>query len=190
MLPRTVTHRYTGEQVTFVETAQETGGEYLLLEVALPPHGDGPPLHSHLKFTEEFTCLEGTLSITHDKQKFDLAPGQKALVLLGFNHTFTNNSAEPVRFNVKLTPPSLFEESMRIHYGLMDDDLTDDKGTPKDKAHLALILLLQDTLVAGIPVKFQQWLFKKLIARGKKRGAFEGLDKYIGKPLDLAEIGL
>lgn len=190
MLPRTVTHKFTGEQVTFVETAQETGGEYLFLEVALPPRGDGPPLHSHLEFSEEFTCLEGQLSVTHEKQKLELNPGEKALVLVGFNHTFTNNTDAPVRFNVKLTPPSLFEESMRIHYGLMDDGLTDDKGNPKDKAHLALILLLQDTMVAGIPVKFQRWLFRKLVARGTKRDAFAGFDKYIGKPLDLASAGL
>lgn len=183
MLPRTVTHRYTGEQVTFVETAQETGGEHLLLEVALPPRGDGPPLHSHRTFVEEFTGIEGTLTVKLDGRTINLGAGDKALVLLGLNHTFTNNSDAPVRFNVKLTPPSGFEESMRIHYGLMDDGLTDAKGNPKNLAHLALILSMQDTLVAGVPKKFQVWLLNKLVARGRKKGAYEGFERYTGKPL-------
>lgn len=185
VLARTITHRFTGEQVTFVRTASDTDGEYLELEVALPPRGDGPPLHSHLTFTEEFTCIEGTLSITHGKQNLELAPGESAIVAVGTNHTFTNNADVPLRFGVTLTPPSLFEESMRVHYGLMDDGLTDDKGALTDKAHLAFILLAQDTLIAGVPRKLQRWLFRVLVARGKKRGAFDGFEKYTGRVIDL-----
>ena len=50
---RTVKHKVTGEQITFLETADETQGKYLYIEVALPPQGDGPPLHSHDEFEEE-----------------------------------------------------------------------------------------------------------------------------------------
>ena len=46
MLPNTVKHRYTGEQITFVERTKD----YTIIEVSLPPNGDGPPLHKHDRY--------------------------------------------------------------------------------------------------------------------------------------------
>ena len=183
MLTRTVTHRFTGEQVTFLETATETGGEHLLIEVTLPPHGEGPPLHSHLTFTEQFTIIDGTLAVTVGKATKELTAGQQALIVMGLKHTFTNAHFAPVTFQVKLTPPSQFEESMRIHYGLMDDGRTNNKGVPTNPLHLALILSLQDTLVAGIPPRVQRKILDALVWLGRKSGAYRGLEKYTGKPV-------
>ena len=56
---RSVKHQITGEQITFLETAEETKGKYLYIEVALPPQGDGPPLHSHDECEEEFELISG-----------------------------------------------------------------------------------------------------------------------------------
>lgn len=183
MVARTVTHRFTGEQVTFLETAQDTGGEYLLIEVTLPAHGDGPPLHSHLSFTEQFTVVDGTLTVRVEKSHKALTAGQQALIVPGIKHTFTNKHATPVTFQVQLTPPSQFEQSMRIHYGLMDDGRTNAQGTPKNIFQLALILSLQDTLVAGFPPKVQRSILNALVKIGRKTNAYVGLEKYTGQPL-------
>lgn len=64
--------------------------------------------------------------------------------------TFTNNHDQPVVFRVRLTPPSQFEQSVRIHYGLIDEGFVDAKGNPKNMAHTALVLSMQNTLVVGI----------------------------------------
>ena len=180
---RTVKHQITGEQITFLETSEETQGKYLYIEVALPPQGDGPPLHSHDKFEEEFEVVSGQLTVTLGKEQYVLQPGDKRLVTLKTAHTFTNNHDEPVVFRVRLTPPSQFEQSVRIHYGLIDDGLVDGKGNPKNIAHTALILSMQNTLVAGIPFWLQRKLFSWLVKRGYKKNAYEGFDRYIGKPL-------
>lgn len=37
-----VTNRVTGEQITFIKTAKDTKGEYLIIEVALPPSAKVP----------------------------------------------------------------------------------------------------------------------------------------------------
>ena len=73
LMNRTVKHQITGEQITFLETAEETQGKYLYIEVALPPQGDGPPLHSHDEFEEEFEVIFGQLTVTLGK---DTAPGR------------------------------------------------------------------------------------------------------------------
>ncbi|THF76234.1 cupin domain-containing protein [Cohnella fermenti] len=178
MNARTVKHRYTGEQITFVETAAETGGKHLLIEVELPPNGDGPPLHYHRKFTEEFEVLRGRLTVSLGGEERVLEPGQTLTAPIGTAHTFRNAHGEEVAFRVKLTPPSGFEQSVRIHYGLMDDGLTDGKGTPKNPLHTALVLSLQDTLVAGIPLWLQRALFGGLNGIGRLTGVHRKLLKY------------
>ncbi|UVI27415.1 cupin domain-containing protein [Paenibacillus spongiae] len=178
-----VTNKVTGEQITFLETAKETNGEYLLIEVALPPHGDGPPLHIHDRFEEEFEVISGKLTVTLGKTKYVLEAGDRRIAPIKTPHTFTNDDDEPVVFRVRLTPPSKFEQSVRIHYGLMADGLTDEKGTPKSLAQTALILTLQNTLIVGIPLWLQRCFFGVIVKRARKKGVYAVLEKYTGEKL-------
>ncbi|KOY14695.1 hypothetical protein AMS66_19890 [Paenibacillus xylanivorans] len=180
---KTVTHKVTGEQITFVETATDTDGKYLLIEVALPPLGKGPPLHIHDRFEEEFEVISGKLTVTLGKTKHLLAAGDQCTAPIRTPHTFTNDHDEPTVFRVRLTPPSKFEQSVRIHYGLMDDGLTDEKGNPKSLAHSALVLTLQDTLIMGIPLRLQRGLFGFIVKRAHKKGVYAALEKYTGETL-------
>ncbi|MCH7323523.1 hypothetical protein LZ480_16730 [Solibacillus sp. MA9] len=84
---------------------------------------------------------------------------------------------------MRLTPPSQFEQYLRIHYGLIDDGLVDAKGNPKNMAHTALILSMQNTLIVGIPFWLQRKLFAWLVKQGLKNTAYKGFEKYIGKPV-------
>ncbi len=88
-------------------------------------------------------------------------------------------------FQVKLTPPLQFEQSVRIHYGLMDDDLTDKNGVPTNIFHTALVLSLQNTLVANKPLWLQRGLFGFLVRLGKITNAYKSLEKYTGKQITL-----
>ncbi|MDH6372186.1 quercetin dioxygenase-like cupin family protein [Paenibacillus sp. PastF-3] len=180
-MEQTVTNRVTGEQITFIETAKDTKGEYLLIEVALPPHGKGPPLHIHDRFEEEFEVISGKLTVTLGKINYILVAGERRVAPMKTPHTFTNNDDDPVVFRVRLTPPSQFEQSVRIHYGLMEDGLTDAKGNPKLLAHTALVLSLQNTLIAGIPLWIQRSIFGLIVKRAHKRGLYEALEKYTGE---------
>lgn len=180
-LGRTIVNQATGEQITFLQTAKETEGKYLYIEVVLPPHGNGPPLHKHDEFEEIFEVVSGKLTVTIGKTQHILEKGDERRVEVGTAHTFTNNHNETVTFRVRLTPPSQFEESVRIHYGLIDDGLADKKGNPKSLAHTALILTMQNTLIVGIPLWFQRLLFGLAVKRARKKNQYQGLAKYIGK---------
>lgn len=185
-LAQTVVNRVTGETVTFLETATATNGAYLLIEVKLPPKGDGPPLHTHDVFTESFECIQGKLTLKHKRASnlITLLPGETFSVPTNEAHTFLNLADEELIFRVKLTPPRHFEESMRIHYGLMDDGLTNAKGNPKSLAHTALILTLQNTRIVGIPIGLQRYLFNKIVNKNLRKGTYKSLEKYIGKSIE------
>lgn len=167
-------HRYTGEQIQFLETTHT----HSLIEVTLPPNGDGPPLHKHDQYRETFTVVSGTLEVTIQKEKFTLTAGQSATVELNQNHRFTNSSNEAVTFQVELTPACDFESAVRIHYGLMDDGYTDEKGNPINSAHLAVILYLQNTWIAGVPIGIQRSIAKFLIRRANRKGQLDLLERY------------
>lgn len=189
---RTIVNRVTQETVTFLKTAHETNNEYLLLEVRLPANGDGPPLHFHEFFTESFECTKGILTLLYGKEKMvkKLLPGEKFTAKENELHTFVNKENDDLIFQVKLTPPSYFEESIRIHYGLMDDGLTNRKGEPKKISHTALILTLQNTRIAGIPVKLQTMLFNYLVRKSLKSGKYKSLEKYIGKSIESLNLNV
>lgn len=162
-----------------MKTADETQGEYLLIKVSLPPLGEGPPLHKHLKFTEEFEVLKGKLTINIGEKEDIFVVGQKLLVPIGMAHTFYNAHDELVEFRVKLTSASGFEQSVRIHYGLMDDGLTDGAGNPNNLCYLIKILKLQDTFLADKSIWLQQILFGIISGFGKIIGVYKLLDKYL-----------
>lgn len=185
LLARTVQHKYTGESITFLQSAAETAGQYLLIEVALPAQGEGPPLHCHDRFVEQFVVMQGKLTVNINRVEQVVEVGQTLTAPMGTAHTFRNGHDEPVVFQVKLTPPQQFEESVRIHYGLMDDGLTDKNGVPNNIFHTALMLVLQNTLVADKPLWLQRGLFGVLIRIGQLTNAYKPLEKYTGKKITL-----
>lgn len=134
--------------------------------------------------------ISGNLTVTLGKTNHILVAGERRIAPMKTPHTFTNNDDDPVVFRVRLTPPSQFEQSVRIHYGLMEDGLTDSKGNPKLLAHTALVLLLQNTLIAGIPLWIQRSIFGLIVKRAHKRGLYEALEKYTGRPYNPHALSL
>ena len=65
------------DTVTFLKTAEETYGEYTLVEVELA-NGGGVGLHYHKTYAEKFNCLSGAVQVQLGKRMHTLLPGQSA----------------------------------------------------------------------------------------------------------------
>lgn len=180
-MAQSVKHRYTGEMITFLQSAADTQGAYLLIEVALPALGSGPPLHKHDRFEEEFEVRKGKLTVNVGGDERVLEVGERLSVPRQVAHTFRNGHDEQLVFRVRLTPPQQFEESVRIHYGLMDDGLTNAQGMPTSIWDAALIMMLQNTWIADKPQWVQRVLFGTLVRVGSWTGRYRRLEKYVGK---------
>jgi hypothetical protein len=57
----TLVNPVSGETITFVETAAETGGDYTVIECAVRPGGGVPMAHVHPNQSETFEVLDGEL---------------------------------------------------------------------------------------------------------------------------------
>ncbi|CAM3836434.1 cupin domain-containing protein [Alkalicoccus chagannorensis] len=166
---RTIVHPFTGEEITFVETYEETGGAYIVIEVYLPGGQSGPPLHHHEAFTEEFRVKQGMLEVTVEGEPERLGPDETLFIPTETKHAFRAFGDDPVVFEVRLTPGRRFEESMRISYGLLDDGRCTEDGMLENPEDLAFILHLQDTWIDDLPPELKQITFTEAETKEKLR---------------------
>jgi quercetin dioxygenase-like cupin family protein len=138
------------DKVTVLKTAQETNGEYTLVEVELQA-GGGNSMHYHTSFSEEFIPVQGALGIGLEKRDLVLNPGQRAVASINQLHRFYNPGKSTIRFQVKIAPAQdRFLQSLAIGYGLAEDGLTNKSGIPKKLDHLAFLLDHSDTRFRGV----------------------------------------
>lgn len=166
---RTIRNPQIGDTVTFLTTAQESGGAYEWVEVRLQP-GGGTPLHYHTTFEEEFEALEGRLSLDCDGKTLQLAPGQKAVAPLGSKHRFYNQEKTEIAFRVKVLPARSFEKFLRMQYGLARDGRTSANGMPKSVLELAVVIRMGESYLIGPPVWLQKGMFGLLYRIARWRG--------------------
>jgi len=100
---------FSGALVTVKATAEQTGGEFFLIE-ELVPRGTATPLHVHPQDDETFYVLEGELTFylgdgqTEPGQTVRASAGSSLHIPKGyFPHAFRVNS-ETARFLVLTTP--------------------------------------------------------------------------------------
>ena len=174
MQQRTFVNPAINDSATFIETSEETKGAYTLIEIVLGK-SDGPPLHYHKSFSEKFECKHGILYVQVKKDIKKLTVGESVTIPVGTAHRFFNTSETPVRFHITLVPGSVgMENFIKIFYGLAADGLTDEKGKPKNFAHLAVALTISDSNAPG-------WmsLLSPVIRNAAKRAKRNGTEKWL-----------
>jgi mannose-6-phosphate isomerase-like protein (cupin superfamily) len=82
-------------QVSVLATAEQTAGQFSVLQTRDEPPGFGPPLHLHRDAAEAFFILQGEyLMFLEDRQQL-CPPGSFAYVPAGTPHTFKVTSTAP-----------------------------------------------------------------------------------------------
>ena len=178
MEKRTFVNPAINDIATFVKTSAETNGEYTLMELELGK-SDGPPLHYHNAFSEEFQVQEGILYVQVGRDKKVLHPGESVTIPPRTPHRFYNETNDKVKFHITLRPGhSGMENFIKIFYGLAADGLTDKKGKPKNFAHIAVALTISDSNATGWMTLLSP-IIRNVAKRAKKNGTEKWLmDKY------------
>jgi quercetin dioxygenase-like cupin family protein len=181
---RTVRNPVINDEVTFLRTAEETGGAFAGVRVTLAP-GGGNDLHFHLDYAEEFQSLEGVLTIECDGRRLELQPGERATAPIGSRHRFANDTDRPVTFVAKISPARQFEETIRIVYGMAREGKVNKAGLPKNPLQLGLLFEIGGTYPAAMPLWLQRVLFTPLVKLARWRKVERTFDRYLyrdGKP--------
>jgi len=101
-----------GNVMAFKAVADQTGGDFSLMERSVPPGARTPPPHRHVNCSEAFFVLEGTITFRLDDAELTGGAGDFLLVPRGAAHTFGNQGEATARLLVLHAPAmdAYFEE--------------------------------------------------------------------------------
>ena len=127
--------------------------------------------HRHPRLVEQFTVLEGELTVKRDGQISILRQGQTAVVQPGVWHDWWNASDRDARVRVEVTPGERFVHMIETFFGLARLGHTNGKGMPHP-LQLALIAREFSDIVEfrSPPPAVQRAIFAALAPIARWRG--------------------
>lgn len=96
---RFVTNKAIGDKVTYTQYSTETSdGNFFKIRCVVKP-GGGVPLHYHRNCTEHFKVLRGIMTAVRGEETLSLGVDEEALIPVGTDHLFRNDSEEECEFD-------------------------------------------------------------------------------------------
>jgi quercetin dioxygenase-like cupin family protein len=156
----------SGERITFRETAADTGGELLAIDLELSPDGHVPGMHVH-PIQEERSTMRFKLG----GKKVTAYPGNVVIVPPGVRHKFANAGDDGARARVEVRPALRMEQLFETTVALAEEGRTTRKGLPKP-LDLALFVreFEQEVQAAFPPAWVQRATLAPLEWVARKRG--------------------
>jgi mannose-6-phosphate isomerase-like protein (cupin superfamily) len=178
----------TGERLRFLETSQETNGEYVLVECTVEPNGFVAAPHLHPKQTERFEIEDGVLGFQLDGVELVVGAGESVVVPPGSSHRFWNLGATEARFVCEVRPALQFERLLETMFALANAGKTNRKGMP-NPLRLAVIANahFDDVRLPFLPT----WVQRAGLAMGAPLGRLLGYEPtYGGETADDVALAL
>src|SRR4051794_40500144 len=149
---QTIEQPLSGERLTFLETAETTGGEFLKISMEMAPGGILGAAHVHPRAQEEFEIVTGRIQIKTSGKTRVADAGESISVPRGADHIWGNPFDEPATVAITLRPALKMETFFETAFGLASDG----KLNPKTQmpSFLQLILIAHeyrdDTTLPGV----------------------------------------
>ncbi|HEY7692075.1 MAG TPA: cupin domain-containing protein [Gaiellaceae bacterium] len=120
----------TGERIVFRKTSRDTGGEAVVIETFVQPHGFVAAAHVHPGQEERFEVLKGSIGFKIGREQIVAGPGQRLTVPAGTPHRFWNAGDTEAHFVCEVRPALQFESLLETMFALAADGKTNRKGMP------------------------------------------------------------
>ena len=155
-----ILNQKTGQEIRFLQTAKDTGGKLLEMEVSYRSHSKEPPPHYHPFQAEDFTVISGQMTVRMNGDLKTLGKGDTLHVPKNTVHSMWNGTGEKAIVNWKVQPALEAEDFLETLTGLANDGKTSEDGMP---GFLQVALILNKYSVefrlAKPPFAFQRMLF-------------------------------
>ena len=168
---QTIENPVSGERITFLKTARDTGGEKLEIELELSPDGHVPGAHVHPEQEERFHVLEGTMKFRMGLRRIVAEAGDTVVVPAGRVHRFANGGDTTARCRVEVVPALDMEQLLETTVELALEGNVTRKGMPKP-LHLALFVrrFAREVRAPFPPAWMVRVLMAPLAALASRRG--------------------
>jgi mannose-6-phosphate isomerase-like protein (cupin superfamily) len=178
-------HPVTGERLRFLETAADTGGHRLLLDMwARPTTGGIAAAHVHPRSEEAFEVISGRVRYRSGRTAAEAGAGERFSVPRGAAHTWRNAGDEELHMRIAFRPAGRMEAMFENLFGLAADGKVDKKGLPAPFLQLAVLAdeFLDDIHLTRPPLAVQRTLFGLVAPLGHLRGYRGQYARYHGAP--------
>lgn len=118
------------QQILFLQTAKDTGGQLLEMKATFRAHSMRPASHYHPFQEEDFTVLEGELTVKMQEQTVILKPGDSLHIAPGVMHAMWNDTSHETIVNWQVRPAMQTEHLLETAAGLATDGKVNKKGVP------------------------------------------------------------
>jgi quercetin dioxygenase-like cupin family protein len=176
---QTLKNPASGERITFRQTAADTDGELLAIDLELPAGRKVPGgLHIHPLQEERFEVVEGTMRFRMGRERIVAGPGDVVVVPAGVKHDFANAGDEEALVRVDVRPALNMEQLFETAVGLAEQGRTMLGGIPKPLDLALFVEEFEDEVQAAFPPRWVQRLALRPLAwlarlRGHRGGALE-----------------
>ena len=161
-----------GERAIFRQTAADTNGELLQLEVFQRVGAKGPVEHYHTGQEERFEVVSGVMHALvggTGHREVRLGPGESVVIPPGTPHRWWNGGQEELHVVAEVRPALQTEHFFETIFGLARDGKTDADGAPSF-LQIALFAAAYDIWVPKPPRPVQRALFAVLAPIARLRG--------------------
>src|SRR5262245_5821626 len=162
----------SGERITFRETAADTGGERLVVELELPAGARMPAgLHVHPEQEERFEVVRGRMRFRVRRERIVAGPGEVVVVPPGVLHDWANVGEQTALVRVEVRPALAMERLFETAIALAHDGRTFANGMPKP-LDLALFVreFEREVQAAFPPLWVQKVVLAPLAWMAERRG--------------------
>ena len=149
----------SGERITFRQTAADTGGELVAIDLALPAGRRVPgPLHVHPQQEERFEVIDGTMRFRMGRERIVAAPGEVVVVPAGVPHDFANVGDTGALVRVEVRPALEMERLFETAVRLAEQGRTLRRGLPRPLDLALFAREFEDEVQAAFPPRWVQRL--------------------------------
>jgi quercetin dioxygenase-like cupin family protein len=179
---QTLENHTSGERITFRQTAAETDGELVAIDLELPPGARVPGgLHIHPLQQERFEVVKGTMRFRMGRKRVIAGPGEVVVVPPGQKHDFANVGDGDALVRVEVRPALKMEQLFETAVGLAEQGRTMLGGLPRPLDLALFTQEFEDEVQGAFPPRWLQrvvlaplaWLARR---RGQRRPAPRALE--------------
>lgn len=157
---KVIANPVTGQQIRFIQTAGDTTGALLEMESTYAAGSKEPPPHYHPYQSEDFTILEGEMTVRMNGRLTVLKKGDQLHIPPNTVHSMWNNTSAAAVINWKVQPAMDTEYFFENAMGLANDGKTKADGMPVFLQVVSLAAKYSGTFrLAWPPYGLQRLLF-------------------------------
>lgn len=147
----------TGQSIRFVETAQDSGGRKLEVEVIYKRSTTQPVLYYHPQQQTSLEVTQGELHLRLNDMEQVLKKGEKLLIPAGQPHTLWNAADLPTIMRWTATPALRSEEFLTSVFQLAQDGQVSAAGNPSLLQSALLVHEFRQEFKLAAPARWLWW---------------------------------